>query len=135
MSGPHRPVDVPGRSAPSGYSDATAAAAGRVVHLGGHVAFDAERRLRHPGELVPQLAATLENLRATLQAAGGAPEHLVRLTIYTTDVPAYRAATREIGAHWRRVLGRVFPAMTLIGVQALFEPEAVIEIDAVAVIP
>ncbi len=132
----HQPVQVPGSVAPRGYSDGVVSSAGcRLLHLGGHVAFDSERRIRHPGDLVGQMRVVLENLKGTLSAAGGGPEHLVKLTIHTTDVLKYRANLGEIGKIWRSILGCAYPAMTLLGVRELFDDGAVLEIDGVAALP
>jgi enamine deaminase RidA (YjgF/YER057c/UK114 family) len=131
----HQAVNLPGAPEPRGYSDAMIPTAGRLVVLGGHVSFDSERRLVHPGQLVGQLRQTLRNLCATLAEAGARPEHLVKLTIHTTDVPRYREALKELGQVWREVLGPVYPAMTLLGVSGLFDEGAVLEIDGLAIIP
>jgi enamine deaminase RidA (YjgF/YER057c/UK114 family) len=127
-------INAPGFVPPKGYQDAVLATDVRtLLALGGHVAFDAARRIVSPGELVPQFRAALVNLKATLEAAGFAFEAVVKLTIYVVDVVEYRAKTKELGAAWRDVFGRAFPAMTLIGVTALMEPGAVVEIDGFAV--
>lgn len=131
----HRNVQLPGSVPPIGYADATLAARGTLLHLGGHVAFDLARTIQHPGDLVAQVRLTLANLCKTLHAAGALPEHLVKLTIYTPDVPGWRHHPKEIGAAWKETLGRVWPAMTLVGVAELFDPEALVEIDGIAVIP
>ncbi len=101
--------------------------------LGGHVAFDEQRRIVSPGELLPQIRQTLKNLRGTLGAAGFTPVDLVKLKIHVTDVAAYQTQLKAIGAIWQQELGPVYPAMILIGVTGLFEPGSVIEIDGEAV--
>ncbi|MAG56214.1 MAG: enamine deaminase RidA [Planctomycetes bacterium] len=129
-------VNAPGFVDPVGYSDATRSGDGRrLVFLAGHVAFDKERRIVHAGDLVAQVRQTLHNLRGTLEAAGGHPEDLVKLTIHTMDVPAWRAQLGPIGAAWRDVLGRVFPATTLLGIAELFDDGALVEIDGIAAVP
>jgi enamine deaminase RidA (YjgF/YER057c/UK114 family) len=129
-----RPVNAPTLSPPRGYQDAVVADGIReFLALGGHVAFDAERRIAHKGDLVAQFRLSLRNLKATLDAAGFPFESVVKLTIYTTDVPGYRAKTKELGAAWREVFGKVFPAMTLAGATALMEQDALVEIDGFAV--
>src|SRR5215471_16357402 len=128
-----RSVSAAGMSKPKGYEDAVLVdGAQKILVLGGHVAFDAERRVLHPGDVVAQMRVTLGNLKATLQAAGLHVADLVKLTIHVTDVPAYRAKLPELGKVWREVFGKHYPAMTLIGVQALMEPGAVLEIDGIA---
>ncbi len=132
----HENLSMPGSAPPKGYSDGTLAAeGGRLLMLGGHVAFDERRKIQHADQLVPQVETALKNLLATLKSAGGAPEHLVRITIYTVDVGAWRENTKAIGRIWQSVLGPVYPAMTLLGVLDLYDPGAVVEIDGTAVIP
>jgi enamine deaminase RidA (YjgF/YER057c/UK114 family) len=127
-----RTIDVPGFRRPSGYSNGVAAR-GELVFVAGQVGWDAQERLVSP-EFVPQFARALENVKAVLEAAGARPDHLVRVTIYVTDTRDYLAARREVGAEWRRVLGKVFPAMTLVQVAALLEEGARVEIEATAVL-
>lgn len=130
------PVRVVGRTLPRGYEDAMVVPAGaRLLVLGGHVAFSHDRVLRHPGDLVGQFRVTLENLKATLTACGGDVTHLVALTVMTTDVPAYRSHLKELGKIWIDVFGKKWPAMTLLGVVALMEEGAVVEIDGIAALP
>jgi enamine deaminase RidA (YjgF/YER057c/UK114 family) len=77
----------------------------------------------------------LTNVLSALLAAGGAPEHLASATIYLVDIAGYRAHAREIGAVWRRLAGRDYPAMAAIGVARLWDEAALVEIQAVAEIP
>lgn len=129
-------VNAPGFIDPVGYADAMRVADGRrLVFLAGHVAFDENREIQHPGDLVSQVRVLLENLKTTLAAAGGAPEDLVRLQILVTDVASWRTNAREIGSVWRDVLGKCYPATTLLGVTALFDEGAVVEIEGVAAVP
>ena len=132
----HRNLAMPGSTPPRGYSDGTLVGkAGSTVFLAGHVSFDSRRNILHPGQLVPQVRQALVNLKATLSAAGALPEHLVKMTIYTLDVSAYREHLHEIGEVWREVLGPTYPAMTLLGVRELFDEGALIEIEGIAVVP
>ncbi len=85
--------------------------------------------------LAASAAAAAAALLAALRAAGGEPDDVVSLVVYVTDVDEYRAALGELGAVWRRHFGRRYPAMALIGVAALFEPEARVELMGVAVVP
>jgi len=119
---------------PAGYAHAVVAAPGRVVYLGGQTAQDAGGTVRGH-TLVAQFERAADNLLAALRAAGGAPDHLVSLTIYVTDMASYRESTRALGASWRARFGRRYPAMALIGVNALLDPEARIELVGVAVVP
>ena len=119
-------------AAPSGYSHGTLS--GNTLYLGGQTALDAEMRIVEGG-IVEQFRQAFGNVLTTLREAGGVPEDLVSITIYLTDVPDYQAHGREIGAAWRELAGPVYPAMAGIGTTALWQPEALVEIVGVAVIP
>jgi enamine deaminase RidA (YjgF/YER057c/UK114 family) len=122
-----RPVIVnpPDLPEPSGFSHAVVA--GKTVYLGGQIGAGST--------VVEQFDEAARNILAALRAAGSEPDHLVSLVVYTTEIEEYRAATSELGEIWRRHFGRRYPAMALIGVAALFEPEARVELMGVAVIP
>ena len=117
---------------PSGYSHGTLA--GNTLYLGGQTALDADMEIVSGG-IVEQFRQAFSNVLATLAAAGGRPEDLVSVTIYLTDIPDYQAHGKEIGRVWRELAGRTYPAMAGIGTTALWQPEALIEIMGVAVIP
>jgi enamine deaminase RidA (YjgF/YER057c/UK114 family) len=123
----HRIVDVPGLPEPVGYAHAVVAAPGRTVYLGGQIG--AGRTVAE------QLDAAAAKLVAALRAAGGKPDDLVSLVIYVTDIAEYRASLRELGEVWRRHFGRRYPAMTLVGVSDLLDPDARVELMGVAVVP
>ena len=129
----NRTIEGPGWKRPRGYSNGIAAT-GETVYIAGQIGWDAEERLVSD-ELAPQFARALENVKAVLEAAGAKAEHLVRVTVYVTDKTEYKAATAKIGEEWRRVLGKVFPAMSLVQVADLLEEGALVEIEATAVIP
>jgi len=122
-------IKVPGWPAPRGYSNGRTGH-GQVVHIAGQIGWE-HGKLVSP-ELVPQFARALDNVVAVVRAAGGRPEDIASMTIYVTDMPAYRAAQRELGAAWRARLGKHFPATALVAVSALVEPGAVVEIQATA---
>jgi enamine deaminase RidA (YjgF/YER057c/UK114 family) len=125
MSG-HRIVNPPDLPQPIGYAHAVAAAPGRTVYLGGQVG---------SGETIAeQFDTAAANLVTALKAAGGEPDDIVSLMVYVTDVDEYAAASRELGEVWRRHFGRRYPAMALVGVSALFDPEARVELMGVAVV-
>jgi enamine deaminase RidA (YjgF/YER057c/UK114 family) len=84
---------------------------------------------------VAQVGQALSNIASVLEAGGAGPEHLVRLTWYVTDVADYRANQAAIGEAYRQVIGRHFPAMAVVEVSGLVEPEALVEIEATAVVP
>ncbi len=122
-----------GWAAPKGYANGVLAT-GRQLHVAGQIGWDAQQRMV-PGGLVSQTRQALENIVAVLASGGARPEHLVRLTWYLTDRAAYLAASKEIGAVYREVIGRHYPAMTAVEVSALMEAEALVEIEATAVVP
>ena len=126
------PVNPASLPEPSGYSHGTLS--GNTLYLGGQTALDADMRIVEGG-IVPQFRQAFGNVLTTLREAGGIPEDLVSITIYLTDIPDYQAHGREIGAAWRELAGPVYPAMAGIGTTGLWQPEALIEILGVAVIP
>ncbi|MCW8096060.1 RidA family protein [Streptomyces tauricus] len=117
---------------PRGYSHGTLV--GNTLHLGGQTALDADMKIV-PGGIVEQFRQAFGNVLTTLREVGGEPRDLVSVTIYLTDIPDYQAHGKEIGAVWRELAGPVYPAMAGIGCTALWQPEAMIEILGVAVIP
>ena len=131
---PHRLVNPETLSPPVGFSHAVVAAPGRLVFLGGQTAHDAQGAVR--GETtVEQFDQSCANVAEALRAAGAEPEHLVSVVIYVTDAAEYRASLRELGAAYRRHLGRHFPAMALFEVAGLFDPAAKVELVCTAVVP
>jgi len=119
-----------------GYANAVRVeGAGRLLFVAGQVAWDAEQRLVGPGDMAVQFGTCLENVVACVKAAGGEPQHVVRMTVYVTDKRQYVAAARAIGERWRALFGRHFPAMALVQVADLLEDGALVEIEATAVLP
>ncbi len=119
---------------PIGYANGIAARPGRIVFVAGQVGWDARQKF-HSEALVPQFEQALENVLAVLAEAGGRPEHICRMTAYCTDKKEYLASRRELGAIWRRLMGRHFPAMSMIFVSDLLDEPGKIELEATAVIP
>jgi enamine deaminase RidA (YjgF/YER057c/UK114 family) len=122
----HRIVNPPELGEPSGFSHAVVSS-GTTVHLAG--------QLGAGKTIAEQFDSALERLLIALAAAGGGPEDLVSLQAFVTDVAAYKAARTEIGRVWQTRLGRHYPAMGLFGVNELFEPDALVELMGVAVLP
>lgn len=116
---------------PRGYANGMVAE-GRVLVTGGLVGWD-ENGVFAKGFL-PQLERTFLNIKAVVEAGGGRIEDIVRMTWYVTDIEAYRASLKELGPVYRAVLGRHFPAMAVVQVVSLVEHEALVEIEATAVI-
>ena len=127
-------VNPAGLAASSGFSHAVVAEGSRVVFLAGQTGMDATGAIVGGG-LVAQFEQALANLLAALAAAGGRPEHLASLTVYIVDMDDYRTRARDIGAVWRRLVGRDYPAMAGIGVTRLWDADAVVELQGAAVLP
>ena len=125
-------LQPPGWPRPKGYANGVAAR-GKLVFTAGQVGWDTQGNF--PDTLAGQVELALGNVTAVLAEAGAGPEHLVRLTWFVTDRQAYLDAQSEIGAAYRRVLGKHYPAMSLVEVSALVESKALVEIEATAVIP
>ncbi len=115
---------------PKGYADGRIGH-GKVLHVAGQIGWNAQQ-VFVATDLVGQFAQTLDNVLAVLRAVHAHPTDIAAMTVYVTDIAAYRAARKAIGAVWRERLGTYFPAMALVGVTALVEPEALVEIQVVA---
>lgn len=136
-TGPHPHIErtnPPGLSPPTGFSHAVTATGSRIVFLAGQTALNAEGTIVG-ATVTAQFELALTNLLSALAASGGTPADLTRVTVYTTDVAAYRAGARDLGAVWRRHARRDYPAMAVIGVSRLWDEEALVEIDGIAVLP
>jgi len=134
----HRGVGVerinPGGLAPaSGFTHAVTASGGRLIFLAGQTAAGPDGRVDGKG-VVLQFERALGNLLLALREAGGAPSDLVSLTLYLVDLDDYRAHAREAGEVWRRLAGRDYPAMAAIGVSRLWDAEALVEVQGIAVV-
>lgn len=126
-------VNPPGWPRPSGYANGIVAQ-GRYLAISGQVGWNESNELVGGGFL-EQARQALRNVMAVLRAAGGEPEHLVRLTWYVTDNNEYRQNLQSLGASYREIVGTHFPAMALVQVAALLEQGAKVEIEATAVLP
>ncbi|MGH8169089.1 MAG: RidA family protein [Steroidobacteraceae bacterium] len=119
---------------PSGYSNGVLAQ-GRQVFIAGQVGWNPRSGRFESAQLVDQVIQALRNVLAVLAQADGRPEHIARMTWYLTSRDEYIAHLREIGAAYREVMGKHFPAMTAVEVTALIERQAKVEIEATAIIP
>ena len=117
---------------PKGYSNGISAR-GRTIYTAGVVGWDAQEHFTS-NTLPGQFEQVLKNILAILAEDGAGPEHLVRLTCYVTSIEAYLASLNEIGEAWKQTIGRHFPAMALVEVVRLVEPQAMVEIEATAVV-
>ncbi len=127
-------VNPPSLATPSGFAHAVVAADGRLVFLAGQTSLDGTGRVVG-STVAEQFELAMTNLLTALSAAGGQPAHLASLTIYAVDLADYRAHGREIGAVWRRLVGREYPAMAAVGVSRLWDAAALVEVQGYAVIP
>ena len=126
-------LQPPGWPRPRGYSNGVAAR-GRMVFVAGQVGWTAEESLAST-ELVGQVRQALRNVVAVLAEAGARPEHVCRMTWYLADRDDYLARLPDVGAAYREVMGKTFPAMTAVQVAGFVEPGALVEIEATAVVP
>lgn len=119
-----------------GYSYAVASSGGTTLRIAGQIAVrDGKGPVNPDLDFGAQFALALENVVTVVRAAGGEPQHVVNLRAYVTDMAAFHASGAAIAEGWRASLGKHFPAMTLVGVSALVDPNAKVEIEAEAVIP
>jgi enamine deaminase RidA (YjgF/YER057c/UK114 family) len=123
----------PGWPRPKGYSNAMAAR-GRIVMTAGVVGWN-ERQEFVEKTLAGQFAQTLRNIVAILECDGAEPRNIARLTCYVTSIDEYLESAKDIGAAWREIMGKHYPAMALVEVVRLVEREARVEIEATAVVP
>ncbi|KUO20659.1 RidA family protein [Streptomyces dysideae] len=127
-------VNPPDLSPPTGFSHAVVATGSRVVFLAGQTALDADGKV--VGDtLAEQFERALTNLLTALRATGGTPADLARVTVYATDIAAYRTHAPQLGRIWRRLAGHEYPAMAVVEVVRLWDEQAMVELDGFAVLP
>lgn len=124
-------VNPEGWPAPKGYANGVVVAPGRTVFLAGQVGWNAQG-VFVAQDLPGQFDQALANVLAVAAAAGAGPADIVRMTVYVTDLEAYRSSLRALGPVWRARMGKHYPAMALVGVAGLVEREALVEIEATA---
>jgi enamine deaminase RidA (YjgF/YER057c/UK114 family) len=130
----HRLVNPSGLAPPSGFAHAVVAAPGRLVFLGGQTGHRADGSLPGPG-IVEQFDGACANVVTALRAAGAGPQDVVWCQVFTSDGAAYLGSLPALGRAWRARLGTHYPAMAWFEVRSLFDPEALVEIMAIAVVP
>lgn len=128
----HRSIQPAGWPEPKGYANGILASNG-TLYVGGQIGWDTDG-IFAPGGFIGQMEQALRNIRDVVEAAGGTPADITRLTWYVTDKQEYLDNQREVGAAYRRIMGKHFPAMAMVVVAGLVEDEAVVEIEATAVI-
>ncbi|HEU0035287.1 MAG TPA: RidA family protein [Kofleriaceae bacterium] len=125
-------IFVTGWPKPKGYANGRTGR-GAALHVGGQIGWDEHGTFTERG-LVGQFGKALDNVLAVVRAAGGAPSDIARMTVYVTDIEDYRQARKQLGPVWRARMGQHYPAMALVGVTALVEEDALVEIEATAYI-
>jgi enamine deaminase RidA (YjgF/YER057c/UK114 family) len=123
-------VNPPELATPKGYAHGIVTSPGRLLFVAGQVAWDRDEHVVSD-DFTAQFDQALANFVAVVRAAGGDPSCLAQMTVYVTDKREYIARTREVGAVWRKHVGRTFPAMALVEVKALLEEGAKVELQGV----
>ena len=126
-------LEPDGWAKPKGYANGTKAK-GELIFIAGQIGWNADQ-VFESDDFAAQFDQTLRNVVAVCRAGGAEPHHITRMTWYITDKPAYLASLKQIGASWKAIMGRHYPAMAVIAVSALMEDRAKVEIEATAVIP
>ena len=129
----HTLLQPPGWAPAKGYANGVAAR-GTLVFVGGQIGWNAQQQFE-TDDFIAQTRQTLQNVVAVLKEAGAGPEHMVRMTWYVIDRVEYNARLKELGAAYREVIGKHFPAMTCVEAAALMEARAKVEIEVTAVVP
>ena len=133
MTAALRVLQPAGWAPPKGYANGVAAR-GTTIFVGGQIGWNARQEFESDG-FVEQSRQALANVVAVLREAGAGPEHVTRMTWYVVDRAEYVASAKALGAAYREVMGRHFPAMTAVAVAALMEERARVEIEVTAVLP
>ena len=131
---PFELLNPSGLERPIGYSHVAKITSGKIVFVAGQAPFDAGGAVVGKGDFVAQFRQVIRNLRLAVEGAGGRPNQFAALTIYLTDLQAYLANKKAIGAAYQAVFGKYFPAITLVEVKGLYNPDCMVEISGVAVI-
>jgi enamine deaminase RidA (YjgF/YER057c/UK114 family) len=129
----HQLLQPEGWTPPKGYANGIAAT-GKQIFVGGQIGWNAQQQFE-TDDFIAQTKQALENVKAVLACAGAGPEHMVRMTWYVIDRDEYNARLKELGAVYREVMGKNFPAMSCVAVAALMEKRAKVEIEVTAVVP
>ena len=130
---PFELINPAGLEKPVGYAHVARITSGRLVHVAGQAPFDANGEVVGKGDFVAQFRQVMRNLKIAVEAAGGRPNQFAVMTMYVTDVQAYLANKNLIGAAYTEVFGKHFPAITLVEVTRLYNPDCMVEISGTAV--
>jgi enamine deaminase RidA (YjgF/YER057c/UK114 family) len=131
---PFELIDPAGLEPPVGYAHIAKITGGNVVHIAGQAPFNHKGEVVGKGDFVVQFTQVMRNLKTAIEAAGGRPSQYAVLTIYITSLDAYWSSKKPLGAAYREVFGKYFPAITLVEVKRLYNPDCMIEISGIAVI-
>ena len=131
---PFELLNPKGLEAPVGYAHVAKISGGTAVHIAGQAPFDERGQVVGKGDFVAQFTRVMSNLKTAIEAAGGRPNQYAVLTIYITNLEAYWNNKKPLGEAYRAVFGKYFPAITLVEVKRLYNPDCMIEISGVAVI-
>lgn len=127
-------INPPTLVKPTGYTHGVSTTGGHLLFLAGQPGLDINGNVASPGDMVAQCAQAYANLKAVVESAGGTVTDVVKFTIYVTDKAAYKSNLRAIGAAYRNVFGKHYPAMTLVEIKSLYDDDALVEIEGFAVI-
>jgi enamine deaminase RidA (YjgF/YER057c/UK114 family) len=127
-------INPAGLEPPVGYAHVAKLTGGTVVHVAGQAPFNDKGEVVGKGDFVSQFAQVMSNLKTAIEAAGGKPTQYAVLTVYVTNLEAYWSNKKALGTAYRQVFGKYFPAITLVEVRRLYNPDCMIEISGLAVI-
>jgi enamine deaminase RidA (YjgF/YER057c/UK114 family) len=131
---PFELIDPKDLEAPVGYAHVAKLTGGTVVHVAGQAPFNDRGQVVGKGDFVLQFTQVMRNLKIAIEAAGGRPNQYAVLTIYVTDLEAYWNNKKPLGAAYQKVFGKHFPAITLVEVKRLYNPDCMLEISGIAVV-
>jgi enamine deaminase RidA (YjgF/YER057c/UK114 family) len=131
---PFELLNPKGLEHPVGYAHVAKVTGGTIVYVAGQAPFDENGQVVGKGDFVAQFAQVVRNLKTAVEAAGGRPDQYAVLTIYITDLQAYVNDKNALGGVYREVFGKYFPAITLVQVGSLYNPDCMVEISGIAVI-
>ena len=131
---PFELLNPKGLERPVGYAHVAKVTGGNIVYVAGQAPFDENGQVVGKGDFVAQFAQVIRNLKTAVEAAGGRPDQYAVLTIYITELQAYLKDKNALGGVYREVFGKYFPAITLVQVGSLYNPDCMVEISGIAVI-
>jgi enamine deaminase RidA (YjgF/YER057c/UK114 family) len=131
---PFELINPNGLEIPVGYAHVAKITGGNVVHVAGQAPFDSKGEIVGKGDFAAQFTQVMGNLKTAVESVGGTPDHYAVLTIYVTQLEAYWDNKKRLGSAYREVFGKHFPAITLVEVKRLYNPDCMLEISGIAVI-